>query len=607
MATKIKTLPRLIIAGLAAGGLFLGFRCAVEHGLISPPGFTKSEVPKVAVLPEVRTAPSSVAAAIPSAPLPGKQVASAKGPGIRMQVMAWNAQMGLMFANGGPRTVDGSLMNKRGVNLSLIREDDCNKMQASLVAFAKSLKSNPQPSEGAHFVIVMGDGTAAFLAGLNSELTKLGKEYQAEVIGAVGFSRGEDKFMGPAEWKTNPKAARGGLVAGVIRDGDWNIAMKWAADNGIKNNPSETSWDEEALNWVNASDFVDAGTKYIAGACEDRRIVREGKLTSEKKNVCVNGVVTWTPGDVNVAKNKGGLVSIVSTKEYRSQMPSTIIGIRKWNAANAATVSAMLGSALEGGDQVRAYPAALRRAAEASAEVYKEEKPEYWEKYYKGVTEPDKTGVMVSLGGSSANNLADDLELFGLAPGSANVFAATYTVFGDIVVQQYPKLVGSYPKVEDVLNLSYLQAFAASNTAPVASADKPTFAPGATITQVVSKRNWQINFDTGAATFSKDAQPQLAELKNGLLVADDLAIEIHGHTDNTGDSSGNMALSERRAMAVYSWLVQQSSSSFPASRFVGASGKPVFAHGDVQPVASNATAEGRAKNRRVVIVLGTTN
>ena len=62
----------------------------------------------------------------------------------------------------------------------------------------------------------MGDGSAMFLKGLNDRLARLGPEYTAAVVGSTGYSRGEDKFMGPAAWKKNPKAARGGLVAGVL-------------------------------------------------------------------------------------------------------------------------------------------------------------------------------------------------------------------------------------------------------------------------------------------------------------------------------------------------------------------------------------------------------
>jgi outer membrane protein OmpA-like peptidoglycan-associated protein len=61
-----------------------------------------------------------------------------------------------------------------------------------------------------------------------------------------------------------------------------------------------------------------------------------------------------------------------------------------------------------------------------------------------------------------------------------------------------------------------------------------------------------------------------------------------------------MALSESRAFAVKEWLEKQSPVNFPPGRV------RVFSHGQENPVAPNATAEGRAKNRRVEIVLGTT-
>lgn len=602
---KMKKGPIAVLALIVAS--IFGLRWAHNNGYLGPAEAGSASVPQVAALPESPSpvATSAVASQVPQAPLPGAGAVAVPGPEIRSLLMAWNSQMGEIFANGGPTPTQDSLMSKHGVNLRLIREDDVGKMQTQIVAFAKALRDgNPQPSEGAHFMSVMGDGSAATIAGILSLMNelkpKLGADYMPEVIGSAGYSRGEDKLMGPPEWKTNPKLAKGSLISGYLRDGDWNIALKWASDNGIKNNPDEKTWDADALNWYAANDFIEAGAKYIEGVCEDRPVVSNGKRTGETKHVCINGVVTWTPGDANVAHEKGGIVSIVSTKEYRSQMPNTIIGIRKWDTDNRKLVEEMLAAMYEGGDQVKAYPTALTLAAAASAVVYKEKDGAYWEKYYKGTIETDKQGLQVELGGSIANNLQDALYLYGLTPGAANLFAATYTIFGNVVRQQYPRLVPSFPPAEQILNTSYTSNIAARSTAQVAGkADAPVYSD-APMKEKVSTRSWAINFSTGSAMFTPDSTVQLDELKNGLLVADDLVISLEGHTDNTGDPDNNVTLSQARAGAVKTWLMQQSRTSFPADRFVSVKGL-----GDTRPVASNDSETGRAKNRRVVVTLGT--
>ncbi|MCG3192186.1 MAG: hypothetical protein DIJKHBIC_01422 [Thermoanaerobaculia bacterium] len=599
---KLTPLAKAIIAIAILATAFFSIK-RFAPGLLEkivPAAKTKeSQVPPKADLP---AAPDGSQAGTPSAPvsLPGSEPGCTDKTEVRFYVWAWNSQMGGMLANGGPQAAQGSLMCANGVNLKFIREDMVDKMQEGLVAFATELsKGNAQPKNGVHFVAIMGDGSATFLKGVNDTLKKIGKDYQAKVVGSMGYSRGEDKFMGLPAWKQNPQAARGGLVAGYLRDGDWNIALKWLGDNGICNNPDEKTWDPNCLNWVAANDYIDAGEKYIAGYCEDRPVVEKGKKTGATKKVCVNGVVTWTPGDVNVAMKKGGLVSIVSTKEYSSQMPNTIIGIDKWMKANRPVVEGMLSAIFQAGDQIKSNPQALRKAAEISAVVYKEQDAAYWEKYFKGVTERDKQGLMVELGGSSVNNLADNLLLFGLTQGSQNLFAATYRVFGDIVVQQYPELVPNYPPVTEVLDTSYIQALAARQ-APTTQAEVPKFEQAAKVTNVVSRRSWQINFESGKAAFSPDAYRNLDQLLNDLLVASATVVEVHGHTDSQGNPDKNMQLSEERAFAVKQWLEQKAPVNFPSGRI------RVFAHGQTNPVAPNSTETGRAQNRRVEIVIGTT-
>ncbi len=536
--------------------------------------------------------------------VPGSKPGCADLPEIRMNVWAWNAQMGLMAATGGKQSTDGSIMCDEKVNLKLIREDDSNKMQENLVAFASALKNGEKnPSNGVHFVAIMGDGAGQFLKGLNDVLgSKLGPEYRARIIGSCGYSRGEDKFMGPPEWKTYPAASKGGVCAGVLRDGDWNIAQKWLGDNGLRNNPDEHTWDPDALNWVAADTYVDAAKKYVEGWSEERPVVSNGKPTGEKKKVTVDSVVTWTPGDVTVAEGKGGIIGIVSTREYSSQMPNVIIGIDKWMKDNRSDVEHFLSAVMKGGDAVKSNKDALQHAAEVSAEVYNEEKPAYWLKYFQPVLERDKQGIEVSLGGSYVNNLADNMLLFGLAPGSSNLLAATYSKFGDVVVQQYPKLIPNYPPIAEAADPSYLKDIAGDQpqTASAIEAEKPKYDASAATSarsSVVGRRSWAIEFETGKSTFTPQAEATLNDLARELLVASGTLVQVHGHTDSQGSMDANQRLSEERAFAVKQWLMNKSSVNFPSERI------SVHAHGATNPVAPNSTPEGRARNRRVEIVL----
>ncbi|MCX9024665.1 MAG: OmpA family protein [Candidatus Methanoperedens sp.] len=587
-------LAKLLIAVAVCGGAFFGLRKGVELGVIPAPGFVKSLVPSQIQLPELKDA--QVANVAP-APFPGEAPANVASTLIRGEIWEWNAQMGLLYANGGAQTTRGSLMEKRKVNLQLTRQDDTNKMQEDLITCAKEIHDGAkQCSTGANFVIIMGDGSAQFAAAANPQLKKINDSLV--VIGAVGYSRGEDAFMAPPKVRNNPQNAKGLLVAGVLRDGDWNIALKWAGDNNIKNNPDEKTYDPEAINWVNAPDYNKAAEMYVAGQCEDRKVVKDGRPTTEVKHVCVDSVVTWTPGDVTAVKNKGGLIKVVSSKEYRSQMPSVIIGSRAFFNANREEVVNLLAATFEGGDQVRAYDKALYKAAEISAKVYADQDAAYWYKYFKGVTETDREGNQVFLGGSAVNGLEDNIILFGLRPGVNDNFRSTYTLFGSIVMQQYGELFKDtpLPEIREIEDKSFVIAAQSVADSAGAAADTPTFQVSSTST-VVSSRSYSITFDTGKATLTQEGIRQLLFLKDNLAITG-LNIKIDGHTDNTGDEQRtNLPLSVARAEAVKTFLQAAAPGNFPSSRF------QVTGHGSMQPLSSNATASGRAANRRVQITL----
>ncbi|BCM94341.1 hypothetical protein IAD21_06248 [Abditibacteriota bacterium] len=525
-------------------------------------------------------------------------------PEVRLQGYAWNAQQGLLLATGGTQATSGSLMCRGGINFRWSRQDDNSKLQEALVAFATRLKAgDANPRAGTHFVTIMGDGAAAFITPLNAQLRRIGPEYQAKIVDAIGYSRGEDKFMGPVAWRDNPAASKGGVVTGVLRDGDWNIAQKWLGDNGLKTNPDEKTYDPDALNWISANDYVDAAEKYVAGYTETRPVVRNGVRTGETKVIGVDGVVTWTPGDVTIAQKKGGLVSIISTREYSSQMPCVVIGIDRWCRSNRTLVQKMITAIGEGGREIQTNPQALDRASQIAAKAFNEPNADaaYWKKYFIGTQQTDSQGLTVELGGSSVNNLGDSLLSMGLVPGSANLVGTTYTVFGNLVSSQYPEFLSSVPSASSVVDDSYLRALSQSQspqTRTLVAQAKPRFMSASTGTRkVVSRRQWNIQFNAGKATFTPQAKAQLTQLASDLLIAGGTLVEVHGHTDNAGDPRKSMPLSEARAFAVKNFLERLSPVNFPSGRV------HAYAHGESQPLVPNTSDQNRAKNRRVEIVL----
>lgn len=511
----------------------------------------------------------------------------------KMVVIPWNAQTGLHFANGGPTTTPGSLMAKHGVSLTVERQDMYDQILSEQIKFAKQVSDGvAYPTEGAAFAIIMGDGYPAYIAGAQHSLSKLGQQLQ--VIAAVGYSRGEDKCMMPIEVKEDPNKARGVLIGGVKGDGDINICLKWASDNNIPVNPDGSTYDPTALNFAYVDSFVKADDNLIAGYSETRPVVVNGKKTGEMKTITQRGTATWTPGDVKVARMIGGIASIASTKEYLWQMPSIIIGNKQWMEQNPAYVEGMLAAAFEGGELVRSDDKALLKGSTVAAKVFNEETPEYWAKYFKGVVERDRDGNAIELGGSTTNGLGDNAFLFGLN-GNDNLYKRVYSVYGGIVSKLYPELLPTLIPYEQVVNPIYIDNLL-KRTVVVAQAKSPEFSPAKKVVSTFAKRSYSIEFETGKDTFSPRALDTLNDLIDQLSVSG-LAIQINGHTDNVGNQAFNVQLSKSRAEAVKIFLSSNAPSTFPIDRI------RTRGYGDVQPVDSNTTSAGRAKNRRVDILL----
>lgn len=154
----------------------------------------------------------------------------------------------------------------------------------------------------------------------------------------------------------------------------------------------------------------------------------------------------------------------------------------------------------------------------------------------------------------------------GAAIGTA-VGAGTGAIIGNVMDKKAEELAGLEADVETITDVNGLTAI------------KVTFDSG-------------ILFETNKANLSDEAKTNLEKFAESMKDLAETDITIYGHTDSTGSASVNEKLSLKRAKAVAKEL---QSNGIDAAR-IHAEGKSY-----TMPVADNATAEGRARNRRVEV------
>ena len=215
-------------------------------------------------------------------------------------------------------------------------------------------------------------------------------------------------------------------------------------------------------------------------------------------------------------------------------------------------------------------------------------------KYYNGTVEKDATGMDVNLGGSMAFNLMDAANMFGLGKDGLDRYKIVYTTFGDILSKMYPEYLASYPAYSKAVDKSFLQSVIVNHPELMEGQQlKVTYSTE--MTNKVSSKSYEIQFETGSSVIKPESYNLLNEILNSSVVAEGLKLGVYGHTDNVGIQASNVKLSEDRAIAVKSYLL---------SKGLAENRVEVKGFGSAQPIADNGTSAGKAKNRRVQIVLG---
>jgi OmpA-OmpF porin, OOP family len=494
-----------------------------------------------------------------------------------------------------------SLMEKNGVNLQIIRQDwltELRNMQMKFVEEFDKGEAFPTSDKSAFGIMIMGDGAPFYISSAQKSLDeKYGKDkYHLQVMGAIGMSYGEDKLIGPPNWKSDPKSMKGALISAVLGDGDWVTTVNYCFANGLKVNPDPATYDAEAVNIYPSEndDYIKSAEELIksqtTGWTVSLKEVNNGKLTGKSINHKIDGCATWTPGDKTVFDKLSGFVDIVSTKEFNNQMPCVLIGVKEWATKNPEMVSNILKSALTASNQMKNYEEWRVSASEAVSSTYQMETPEYWYKMFKG-EQGTKGGLTYNMGGSKVFNYADGMQYFGMSDG-VNRYKSVYNQVSGYLTELNPfnfnENVGKVVAYEDAVNLFFLKNI---NDIESTSADKADYTKQST--EVMASGEWKINFGSGSASIQSNSTKDLEKIYNLLIQAENSKLTIVGHTDNVGKPEANVALSKGRAQAVVDYLKNK---GIPENRFQMIDGK-----GSNEPVADNNSDSGKAKNRRVVV------
>lgn len=185
----------------------------------------------------------------------------------------------------------------------------------------------------------------------------------------------------------------------------------------------------------------------------------------------------------------------------------------------------------------------------------------------------------------------------GVLVSSGNTQQATTDAQGRFALEGVPAglavVSGSHP---DYLPDTETADLVAGDSIEVRLELEPTGKTGDSLGEQLDKEGkvdlYGIYFDTDSATLKAASTATLEQVRELMEARPQLRLVVAGHTDSEGGDAHNQDLSSRRAAAVVGWL---------AGHGIDAARLEATGHGESRPVASNATGEGRALNRRVEI------
>ena len=199
----------------------------------------------------------------------------------------------------------------------------------------------------------------------------------------------------------------------------------------------------------------------------------------------------------------------------------------------------------------------------------------------------------IMLEGVRLSDYNENRLFFGINTGKSFAQSDYSNIFG-MAQEMYRELriIKKSASPADTVDTRYLVALASKYPGELV-VEKPEYKPPAKSAAPIATQHRSIYFQVDSAEMSPDSRSVVDEVGNFMKAYENTVVDVEGNTDSTGSRSHNIDLSRRRAETVKHYLTEKY--GFPESRM------RTFGNGPDKPITSNATPEGRERNRRTDI------
>jgi len=286
----------------------------------------------------------------------------------------------------------------------------------------------------------------------------------------------------------------------------------------------------------------------------------------------VDAAVAWDPDMTDAVTKRPGAKKIYDTHVANRLIADILVVSDSFAAQNPQTVINFAQGWLEGVEFIKEQPT---RAYTLIGTI----------KDFNIPTDLAKT----MLGGVRLSDYADNVSFFG-SPNSQSDYANIFKMAQDMYREE--RLIKHIADPEASVDRRYITALSGkfSTTSTEAPIEYKAPAKGAV---PIATQHRSIYFDTNSANMSLDSRAVVDEIAEFMRAYENTVVDIEGNTDSTGAREHNMELSRERAEAVKRYLIEKY--GYPANRMRTAG------NGPDKPMDTNATPEGREKNRRTDI------